>query len=126
PLGAVVEGRVVRVLARPGDRVEAGQVLVTLHSHEMLDALGARAAAEAALVRADNELRLAAAAEGRAGRLYAARAASLVSVEQARAARADAAAAREAAAAEAERAREMVAHLRGAGPVPEGVEPHEV
>jgi cobalt-zinc-cadmium efflux system membrane fusion protein len=126
PLGSLVEGRVVRVLALPGDRVRAGQVLVTLHSHEMLDALGARAAARAALVRAENELRLTTSAAERAERLYAVKAASLVALERARAARVDAEALRLAAAAEVERATEMVAHLVGEGPVPAGVEAHEV
>jgi membrane fusion protein, heavy metal efflux system len=38
PIGSIVEGRVVRVYAMPGDRVRAGQVLVAIHSHEMMDA----------------------------------------------------------------------------------------
>ncbi|MBX6364058.1 MAG: efflux RND transporter periplasmic adaptor subunit [Gemmatimonadetes bacterium] len=126
PLGSLVEGRVVRVLALPGDRVRAGQVLATLHSHEMLDALAARAATQAALARAENELRLATSTLERAERLYAAKATSLAELERARAARIDAEAQRDAAAAEAERAREMVAHLRGSGPTPPGTEPHEV
>lgn len=125
-LGSIVEGRVTRVLALPGDRVRAGQVLVTIHSHEMLDALGARAAAEAALARAATELGLATSTAARAERLYQARAASLAELERARATLADARAARDGAAAESERAREMVSHLLGTGPVPAGVDAHEV
>ena len=41
-LGAIAEGRVTRVLARVGDRVQEGQVLVTVHSHEMIEALTRR------------------------------------------------------------------------------------
>lgn len=126
PLGAPVEGRVVRVLALPGDRVHAGQVLATIHSHEMLDALSGRAAAQAALVRAENEARLAASAAERAERLYTAKALSLADLERARAAAAGTEALRQAAVAESARATEMVAHLVGTGPVPAGVEPHEV
>jgi cobalt-zinc-cadmium efflux system membrane fusion protein len=126
PLGAIVEGRVVRVLALPGDTVRAGEVLVTLHSHEMLDALGARATARAGLVRAENDARLAASAAERAERLYQGRAASLAELERARAARVDAEALCLAAAAEERRATALVAHLLGEGPVPAGVEPHEV
>jgi cobalt-zinc-cadmium efflux system membrane fusion protein len=125
-LGSIVEGRVTRVLALPGDRVRAGQVLVTIHSHEMLDALGARATAEAALARAETELGLATSTAARAERLYQARAASLAELERARAALADARAARDGAAAERERAREMVAHLLGSGPVPAGMDAHGV
>lgn len=126
PLGALVEGRVVRVLALPGDRVRAGQVLATIHSHEMLDALSGRAAAQAALVRAENEARLAASAAERAERLHTAKALSQADLERARAAAVDAEALRQAALAEAARATEMVAHLVGTGPIPAGVEPHEV
>jgi cobalt-zinc-cadmium efflux system membrane fusion protein len=126
PLGAPVEGRVVRVLVIPGDRVTAGQVLATLHSHEMLDALAARAAAGAALARAENDLGLATSVAARAERLHAAKAASVAEVERARAAVVDGEAIRRAAAAESDRATEMVAHLVGRGPVPAGVESHEV
>lgn len=126
PLGAPVEGRVMRVLALPGDRVTAGQVLATIHSHEMLDALSGRATAQAAQVRAENEARLAASAAERAERLFVGKALSQADLERARAAAVDAEALRRAAAAEAERATEMVAHLVGTGPVPAGVEPHEV
>jgi len=125
PLGAIVEGRVMRVLAQPGDRVSAGQVLVTIHSHEMLDARAAQAAANAALVRAESEARLAESAAARAERLYAGKAMSVADLERARAAAVDAQALRFAAAAESERARQLLAHLTGNGPVPEGVTAHE-
>lgn len=125
PLGAIVEGRVMQVLAQPSDRVRAGQVLVTIHSHEMLDARAAHAAARAALVRAESDARLAESAGARAERLYAGKAISVAELERARAAAVDAEALRFAAAAESERATEMLAHLIGEGPVPAGVSPHE-
>lgn len=125
-LGSIVEGRVTRVLAHPGDRVRAGQVLVTLHSHEMLDANAALAAARAGLAGAESALRLASDAADRADRLFAARALSRAELEAAHAARAEAEALRDQAAAELERAREMHEHLTGEGPVPEGVGSHEV
>lgn len=125
-LGSIVEGRVTRVLAHPGDRVRAGQVLVTLHSHEMLDATAALAAARAGLASAESALRLAGEAAARAERLHAARALSLAELEEARAALAEAEAHRDQAAAELVRAEEMHEHLVGDGPIPDGVGSHEV
>jgi membrane fusion protein, heavy metal efflux system len=125
-LGAVAEGRVTRVLVLPGDRVRAGQVLLTLHSHEMMDARGALSSAQAALSGADAELRRATAAAERAERLYAARAMSLADLERARSELVGTAAVRAQAVAELERARGLVGHLSGTGPVPRGVDPHEV
>ena len=90
PLGAIVEGRVMQVLVHPGDRVQAGQVLVTIHSHEMLDARAAHAAATAALVRMESDARLAESAAARAERLYAGKALSVAELERARAAAVDA------------------------------------
>ena len=58
-LGAIAEGRVTRVLARPGDRVTRGQVLVAVHSHEMMDAVSALAKATAAEGQASAERSLA-------------------------------------------------------------------
>jgi multidrug efflux pump subunit AcrA (membrane-fusion protein) len=58
-LGAIAEGRVTRVLARVGDRVQVGQVLVTIHSHEMMDALSSLATARAADAQALAEAELA-------------------------------------------------------------------
>jgi cobalt-zinc-cadmium efflux system membrane fusion protein len=125
-LGSIVEGRVTRVLAHPGDRVRAGQVLVTLHSHEMLDATAALASARAGIARAESALRLATDAAARADRLYAAKALSLAELERAHAGQAEAEALRDQAAAEPTRAAELPAHLVGDGPIPDGVGAHEV
>jgi cobalt-zinc-cadmium efflux system membrane fusion protein len=125
-LGSIVEGRITRVLAHPGDHVRAGQVLVTLHSHEMLDATAALASARAGLARAQSALRLAGDAAARADRLHAAKALSLAELERAHAAHAEAEALYAQAAAELNRAEEMHEHLVGDGPIPDGVGSHEV
>lgn len=114
PVGSIVEGRVVRVHVQPGDAVRAGQVLVTLHSHEMLDARNAYARAVAAVAEARVQVEAATSALGRAERLLALRAGSLAEVERARAAKAAADAMRAAAESDRQRAHELVSHLYGA------------
>lgn len=125
-LGSNVEGRVKRVFVLPGDAVRPGQVLVTLHSHEMNDARGALGRARAAIAEADDALRLASANAERAERLYALRALSQADLERARSARVQARAMRQQAASEMERASSFVEHLVGSGPVPPGVDDHDV
>ena len=124
-LGAVAEGRVTRVLARVGDRVRAGQLLVAIHSHEMLDARSALAAARAADAGSATALGVAESAVARAERLYALRALSLADLEQRRGELAQARARRAEAAAELARARAMLDHLGSAGPTPAGADAHE-
>ena len=126
PLGAIVEGRVARVTVQPGDAVRRGQLLVTLHSHEMMDARAMVATAEAGVARARTGLTLAGAASDRADRLYAARALSQAELERAHAARDDAGAVMRQADAEQSRAADFLRHLLGDGPVPPGVADHEV
>lgn len=116
PLGALVEGRIARVLVQVGDRVRAGQLLATLHSPGVLSASADLARARAALARAESELNLATGEAERAERLYEPKALSLAELERARAARTAAEAARAEAAAEAERAAALVAHLTGEEP----------
>lgn len=118
PLGSLVQGRVLRVLALPGDRVRRGQVLLTLHSEEMLTARAQLTQAEAGVQQAASDARVATAAAARADRLFAARAGALADVERARGTLADAAAARRRAQAELTRARAYYAHLVGEGPPP--------
>lgn len=125
-LGAIAEGRVTRVEVMPGDRVRAGQVLVALHSHEMMNARAELTRAEADDARTAAELTAAESAAGRAERLYAAKAASMADLERARAALADAQAMHTGATAELERARAMVAHLVGTGPEAADADGHEV
>jgi cobalt-zinc-cadmium efflux system membrane fusion protein len=125
-LGAVAEGRVTRVLVRVGDSVRAGQLLATIHSHEMLDARSALARAAAAAAEAATTLQVAASAAGRAERLHALRALSLADLERARGELAQARSRRLQAAAELDRARSLRDHLAGGGPVPTDVDEHEV
>lgn len=117
-MGSIVQGRVLRILALPGDRVRRGQVLLTLHSEEMLTARNDLAKAEAGRVQAESDLRVAREATARAQRLYAGRAGSLADLERARGMGVDAEASRAKAAAELARAREFFGHLVGSGPPP--------
>ena len=125
-LGAVAEGRVARVLARVGDRVQQGQVLVAVHSHEMIDALSALAKASAADAQAASDAALAESAAARAERLYALKAFSLADLERTRGALARAVSGRAETRAELTRARAVHAHLVGAGVVPVGTDEHDV
>lgn len=126
PIGSIVEGRVVRVYAMPGDRVRKGQVLVAIHSHEMMDARAALTRARSELTRADAELRVSQNAADRGERLYTGKALSLAELERLRAARTDAQAMRESAGAELARAEEFLQHLLGDGPEEAGADTHWV
>ena len=125
-LGAIAEGRVTRVLAHIGDGVRKGQVLVAVHSHEMMDAVSALAKATAADVEAAAERALAESAAARAERLYAIKALSLGDMERARTALAQARSMETQARAELDRVRAVRSHLVGAGAVPAGTDEHEV
>lgn len=125
-LGAIAEGRVTRVLARVGDRVSKGQVLVAVHSHEMVDVLSAQAKATAAESEARAAQSLAESAAARAERLYALKALSLAELERARAALVQAQSAHSQTRAELDRARALKGHLVGTGGVPAGTDEHEV
>lgn len=125
-LGSIVEGRVTQVRVQPGDRVRRGQVLITIHSHELTSAHNELQQALAGRAEADNTAQLAATAAARAERLYAAQAGSLAELERARAARTAAEAGQRRAKAEYERASEIVAHLRPPGAMQTGVDPEDV
>ncbi len=125
-LGSIVEGRVTQVLVQPGDRVRRGQILVTIHSHELTDAFNALAQARAGKVEAAAEAQVSAAHAARSERLYAARAGSLAELERARAANTAAQAGERRAAAEFLRASEMVDHLHAPGPDRRGVDAEDV
>ncbi len=124
--GSITEGRVTRVLVRVGDVVRPGDVLVTIHSHEIMDA-------RSRLVRAESQQRAARAehdaaelALARAQRLLAARAMGQADVERATVAAAAARARFEEAAAEVERAHGLIEHLIGEGTTPDAPDPHDV
>ncbi len=116
PMGSIVEGRVLEVRVYPGDRVREGDVLVVVHSHEMMDARQRLVAARAAATSADSNLAVAEQAAARGERLLAAKAIALAEMERLRAARTAAVANRDAAHAELERAEGYVKHLVGEGP----------
>lgn len=126
PIGSIVEGRVVNVYAMPGDRVRKGQVLVAIHSHEMMDARAALARARAELARAEANLRLATSAAERGDRLLQLKAVSQAEVERLRAGQTDATSSRDEAVAELQRAEEFLDHLLGEGPLPGGYDEHWV
>ena len=126
PLGSIVEGRVTQVLVQPGDRVRRGQILVTIHSHELTDALNMLAQARAGRAEAANNAQLAAASMARSERLYAAKAGSLADLERARAAHTAALEGQNRAAAELLRSSELVEHLHPAGPMGRGIDPEDV
>jgi cobalt-zinc-cadmium efflux system membrane fusion protein len=125
-IGSITEGRVKVVTVRVGDRVNAGDVLVMIHSHEIMDARSQLARAEAQLSSANAEYRLAVTAAERAARLLAAKAMSQAEVERAETVRIAAQAAVTQAEAEHERAEALVEHLAGLGPLPAGADPHDV
>jgi RND family efflux transporter MFP subunit len=125
-IGSITEGRIKEVRVRVGDRVAAGQVLVVIHSHEIMDARGALAQAEAHVRAATATHAQAVVAAERAARLLEAKAMARAELERADVARTVAAAALEAAEAERGRAEALVEHLVGEGPLPPGVDPHDV
>ncbi len=125
-IGSVTEGRITRVMVRVGDVVHAGDVLVMIHSHEIMDARAVLVRASSMLTSADAERALARTAAERAQRLVDAKAMSRAELERALAARLTAEAMYEQAAAEKERAQGLVDHLVGDGPVPKDTDPHDV
>jgi cobalt-zinc-cadmium efflux system membrane fusion protein len=125
-LGSITEGRISRIHVREGDRVHRGQVLVSIHSHEIMDARSGlvRAESEATAARAEREA--AEIAMGRADRLLTAKAMGQAEVDRARVAQAAAEARLAQALAEVERARGLVEHLVGTEELPADLDPHDV
>ncbi|MEQ1690629.1 MAG: efflux RND transporter periplasmic adaptor subunit [Gemmatimonas sp.] len=125
-IGSITEGRITHVLVRVGDVVKAGEVLVRIHSHEIMDARSTLASAKAQVTSAEAERTMAASASERAHRLLEAKAMSRAEVERADAARVAAAARLEQAISERNRAEALIEHLVGGGPTPANVDPHDV
>lgn len=125
-IGSITEGRITHVLVRVGDRVQAGQVLVLIHSHEIMDARGALAGAIAKLSAAEAERDLALTSANRAARLFEAKAMSRAEVERADVARRVATALYALALAERDRAAALIDHLVGKGNVPALADAHDV
>lgn len=82
-VGAITEGRVVRVLVAPGDVVEEGKPLARLHSHEIHDSRAQYGNAVSELQRAKAAVAYAMKARDRARRLLDLKAASQQDVEHA-------------------------------------------
>jgi RND family efflux transporter MFP subunit len=125
-LGSITEGRITHVLVRVGDVVRAGQVLVMIHSHEIMDARASLSLAQSQVTAATSERQLAITAAERATRLFDAKAMSRADVERAETARVAAEAMYQQALSERERAEALVEHLVGVGPVPANADPHDV
>ncbi len=125
-LGSIVEGRVMQVFVQPGDRVRSGQVLVTIHTHELTAALNALVQARAGRAEAASSSLMADAAMARSERLYAAQAGSLAELERARAAKVAADEGKRRAEGEFHRAEEFVHHLRPPGPMRADVDPEDM
>jgi cobalt-zinc-cadmium efflux system membrane fusion protein len=125
-LGSITEGRVESVRVRVGDLVQAGDVLVTIHSHEIMDARRQLAASEAEVRAAAQDARVARAALTRAMRLQDARAIGQAELERAEVVATTAESRLATAEAEATRATALVEHLAGTGPLPAGTDLHEV
>lgn len=81
-VGSITDGRIIRVLAKLGERVAAGQVLARLHSHDVHEARAEYARANGELTRAKSALALAERMRDRARKLYDLKAGSLEQVER--------------------------------------------
>jgi len=125
-IGSITEGRITHVTVRVGDRVGAGQALVMVHSHEIMDARSALKAGTARVTAMQAERDLAVTAADRAQRLFDNKAMSRAELERAQVARRVAESNLEQAVAERERAEALVEHLAGMGPLPAGADEHDV
>jgi multidrug efflux pump subunit AcrA (membrane-fusion protein) len=84
-VGAITQGRVVRVHANVGDTVQRGQRLAEIHSHEVHDIRAELTKARADLDRRKSELQFFSKARDRAARLHSLKAASLEQLQRAEA-----------------------------------------
>lgn len=80
-IGAITSGRIERVLVSEGDRVAAGQLLATMHSHDVHEAKADYLTAVAEHARLEAAAALARKSYERMNRLYALKAASLEATE---------------------------------------------
>ena len=82
-VGAVTEGRIIRVYANAGDHVEVGQVLARMHSHDIHEARALFRKAQSDFARSKTVEAYSVRARDRAKRLFELKAASLEQVEHA-------------------------------------------
>lgn len=83
-VGAFIDGRVIKVLVRVGDRVREGQVLAEIHSHDVHEAGANLAQARAGLTQQRNKAAFARTSLERAERLFEAKALSKQELERTR------------------------------------------
>ncbi|MEO8658308.1 MAG: efflux RND transporter periplasmic adaptor subunit [Bryobacteraceae bacterium] len=76
-IGAITDGRIVRVLANPGDLVREGAVLARMHSHDVHESRALYQKAQMELARARTEEAYSVRARDRAKRLFDLKAGSL-------------------------------------------------
>lgn len=84
-VGAITDGRIVRVYVHPGDRVVKDQLLAGMHSHEIHEARAAYKKANSELARLRTALAYAQRYRDRAQRLYELKAGSLEQLDHAEA-----------------------------------------
>jgi cobalt-zinc-cadmium efflux system membrane fusion protein len=82
-VGAITDGRIVRVMANPGDAVKQGDVLARMHSHDIHESRASYQKAQMEVARAKTEEAYAARVRDRARRLYDLKAGSLEQYEHA-------------------------------------------
>ena len=82
-VGAITDGRIIRVEVKVGDRVEKGQVLARMHSHDIHESRAAFRRAEAEVNRLRGHVEFARRTRDRVRRLFEMKAASLEQVDQA-------------------------------------------
>ena len=83
-VGAFIDGRVMRVQAKVGDRVREGQVLAEIHSHDVHEAGANLAQARAGLTQRRNQAEFARTSLERAERLFQSKALSRQELDRAR------------------------------------------
>lgn len=83
-VGAFVDGRVMKMLVRVGDRVREGQVLAEIHSHDVHEAGANLAQARAGLTQRRNQATFAGTTLARAERLYQSKALSKQELDRVR------------------------------------------
>jgi cobalt-zinc-cadmium efflux system membrane fusion protein len=125
-IGSITEGRITHVTVRVGDRVAAGQALVMVHSHEIMDARSTLKASLARVTAMEAERDLAISAAERAQRLFDNKAMSRAELDRAVVNRRVAESHYTQALAERDRATALVEHLAGTGPLPAGADEHDV
>ncbi|WP_353267160.1 efflux RND transporter periplasmic adaptor subunit [Gemmatimonas sp.] len=125
-IGSITEGRITHVVVRVGDRVAAGQPLVMIHSHEIMDARRALTAGTARVNAMEAERDLAISSAERAKRLFDNKAMSRAELDRAEVSRRVAQSNFEEAVADRDRALALVEHLAGTGPLPRDADEHDV